>query len=213
MKFWVITLLACAAIVQGAALPQAAATTSADMPLSTAPNSVVPDSIESHFSGVFDASGSLVAKVDDEPSQALQKRVAPVVAIAGIAAIKGIAILTKIAIELGQQTLGNLGQWNAVREKFTQATTANMWSRNPDYNKYPGVVCYNKGYSVRDPAGIAGKVSAKLSLGLLNTDYDCMYISGNNAFYTRSEGGYINLSYRYNSRCTYDGKTGDLTCN
>ncbi|TGO60705.1 hypothetical protein BCON_0033g00170 [Botryotinia convoluta] len=213
MKFSVITVLTCAAIAQGAALPQAAATTSADAPLSTAPNSVVPDSVESHFSGQFDASGSLVAKVDDEPTQALQRRIAPIVVVAGIAAVKGVAILTKIAIELGSQTIENLGNWNEAREKFTQATTANMWSRNPDYNKYPAVMCYNKGYSVKNPAGITGKVSAKLSLGLLSTDYDCMYMTGNNQFYTQSEGGYINLSYRYNSRCKFDGKTGDLTCN
>ncbi|KAF5869647.1 uncharacterized protein Bfra_010844 [Botrytis fragariae] len=213
MKFSVITLLACAAIAQGAALPQAAATTSADAPISTAPNSVVPASTESHFSGQFDASGSLVAKVDDEPTQALQKRIAPVVVVAGIAAINGVAILTKIAVEIGSQTIANLGKWNDAREKFTQTTTANMWSRNPDYNKYPAAVCYNKGYSLKNPAGIVGKVSAKLSLGLLNTDYDCMYMTGNNAFYTRSEGGYINLSYTYNSRCSFDGKTGDLTCN
>lgn len=114
MKFSIVTILACAAIAQAVALPQAAATTSADAPLSTAPNSVIPDSTESHFSGQFDASGSLVAKVDDEPTQALQKRVAPIVAVAGIAAIKGIAILTKIAIELGSQTISNLGKWNDV---------------------------------------------------------------------------------------------------
>ncbi|TGO59606.1 hypothetical protein BOTNAR_0159g00050 [Botryotinia narcissicola] len=213
MQFSIITLLACVAIVQGAALPQAAATTSADAPLSTAPNSVIPDSTETHFSGQFDASESLVAKVDDEPTQALQKRIAPVVVVAGIAAIKGVAILTKIAIELGSQTISDLGKWNDAREKFTQATTANMWARNPDYNRYPAVMCYNKGYSVKNPAGIAGKVSAKLSLGLLNTDYDCMYMTGNNQFYTHSEGGYINLSYRYNSRCSFDGKSGDLSCN
>ncbi|TGO15300.1 hypothetical protein BTUL_0042g00710 [Botrytis tulipae] len=213
MQFSIVTLLACVAIAQGVALPQAAATTSADAPLSTAANSVIPDSTESHFSGQFDASGSLVAKVDDEPTQALQKRIAPVVVILGIAAVQGIAILTKIAIELGSQSLGNLGKWNEAREKFTQATTANMWARNPDYNKYPAVVCYNKGYSVRNPAGIAGKVSAKLSLELLNTNYDCMYMTGNNQFFTHSDGGFINLSYRYNSRCSFDGRTGDLSCN
>ncbi|TGO31592.1 hypothetical protein BHYA_0499g00020 [Botrytis hyacinthi] len=187
MKFSVITLLACAAIVKGAAI------TSADAPLSTAPNSVIADSTEDHFSGYFDASGSLVAKVDDEPSQALQKRVAPIVAVAGIAAIAGVGILTKIAIELGAQTLENLGQWNEVREKFTQETTLNMWARNPDYNKYPAAVCYNKGYSLKNPNGFVGRVSAKLSLGLLETDYDCMYITGNNQFYTHAEGGFINV--------------------
>ncbi|ATZ49215.1 hypothetical protein BCIN_04g03920 [Botrytis cinerea B05.10] len=213
MKFSIITLIACAAIAQGAALPQAAATTSADAPISTAPNSVIADSTETHFSGVFDASGSLVAKVDDEPTQELQKRVGAVAVVLGIAAVKGVAILTKIAVEIGSQTIANLGKWNDARETFTQTTTKEMWARNPDYNKYPAVVCYNKGYSLKNAAGVTGKVSAKLSLGMLNTDYDCMYMTGNNQFYTHSEGGYINLSYRYNNRCSFDQKSGDLSCN
>ena len=60
-----------------------------------------------------------------------------------------------------------------------------------------------------------------------------MYMTGNNAFYTHSDGGYINvsvtnitnaivlgivlltkrkLSYTHNRRCTFDRRTGDLTC-
>ncbi|KAF4554112.1 Hypothetical protein D9617_5g069880 [Elsinoe fawcettii] len=125
----------------------------------------------------------------------------------------GVAILTKIAIEIGADTIKNLGQWKRVREEFTQKTSQEMWNKNPDYRKYPAVACYNKGFTVRDWNGIAGKVSAKLSLGMLNIDYDCMYIAGPNAFWTRSDGGYINLSYRYNpQRCSFDQRTGDLTC-
>jgi hypothetical protein len=45
-----------------------------------------------------------------------------------------------------------------------------MWARNPDYNKYPAAICYNKGYHVKNPAGIAGKVSAKFELGMLHTE-------------------------------------------
>jgi hypothetical protein len=45
-----------------------------------------------------------------------------------------------------------------------------MWARNPDRNKYPAAICYNKGYSVKDNSGITGKVSAKLELGLLSTE-------------------------------------------
>ncbi|TEY33281.1 hypothetical protein BOTCAL_0687g00040 [Botryotinia calthae] len=225
MKFSIVTLIACAAIAQGAALPQAAATTSvdvpqtaattsADVPISTAPNSVIADSIETSFSGIFDASGSLVAEVDNATTEALQKRAGPVAVVLGIAAVKGIAILSKIAIEIGSETIANLGNWNSARETFTQTTTKEMWARNPNYNQYPAAICYNKAYSLKNAAGIAGKVSAKLSLGVLNTDYDCMYMSGNNQFYTQAEGGYINLSYRYSgSRCSFDQKTGDLTCN
>ncbi|KAF7905244.1 uncharacterized protein EAF01_005765 [Botrytis porri] len=212
MKFSAITLLACAAIAQSAALPETV-TTSADAPISTALNSVIPDFIEFDFSGKFDASGSLVAQVDDEPTQALQKRVGALVKVIGMATIKGIQLLTEMAIEHGGDTIKNLGEWNQAREEFSKATTADMWARNPDYRRYPAVICYNKGYSVKNPAGIVGKVSAKLSLGFLNTDYDCMYMTGNNQFYTHAEGGYINLSYKYNNRCSHDRNTGDLTCN
>lgn len=89
-----------------------------------------------------------------------------------------------------------------------------MWSSNPDRSRYPAVACYNKGYSLRDNNGKAGLISARLSLGVLNTDYDCMYMTGNNQFYTHGDGGYINLAYQYDSgRCSFDGSTGDLSCN
>ncbi|APA14930.1 hypothetical protein SS1G_14379 [Sclerotinia sclerotiorum 1980 UF-70] len=206
MKFSLATIIVCAAIANAAAFPAPEAAVGD-------PNAVIAPSVETHFSGQFDATGALVAKEDNETDQALQKRIAPVVVVAGIAAIKGIAILTKIAVEIGQQTIANLGKWNETREKFTQATTLAMWNRNPDYNKFPAVACYNKGYHLRNPSGQDGRVSAKLSLGMLNTDYDCLYMTGNNAFYTHNEGGYINLSYRYNGgRCTFDKRTGDLTC-
>ncbi|KAH8588061.1 hypothetical protein B0O99DRAFT_601087 [Bisporella sp. PMI_857] len=142
---------------------------------------------------------------------ALQKRGATAVVI-GIAAVKGAAILTKIAIEHAAETIKNLGQWTEVREEFTKKTTSDMWSRNPDRKKYHAAICYNKGYRVQNPSGIAGKLSAKVELGLLHTDYDCMYMDAPNAFYTDGDGGYINLSYTYDNRCTFDKATGDLTC-
>lgn len=107
---------------------------------------------------------------EDQTSEALQKRVAPVVVVAGIAAVKGAAILTKIAIEIGGDTIKDLGKWNAAREEFSKKTTAEMWARNPDYQKFPAAVCYNKGYKLQNPAGIDGLVSAKLELGQLNTE-------------------------------------------
>ncbi|RDW65980.1 hypothetical protein BP6252_09615 [Coleophoma cylindrospora] len=205
MKFSAITLLICAALANAAALPQAT---------DGAVNTNIDPSVESHFSGKKGADGVLVAEVDQGTSQALEKRVGALVVVAGIAAVKGVAILTKIAVEIGADTIKNLGQWNSARETFTQKTTLEMWNRNPDYSKYPATVCYNKGYSLKNPAGITGLVSAKLSLGQLFTDYDCMYMTGQNQFYTHSEGGYINLSYRYNgARCSFDQRTGDLTCN
>ena len=56
-----------------------------------------------------------------------------------------------------------------ARETFTKKTTAEMWGRNPDRNKYPAAICYNKAYHIRDPKGTEGKVSAKLELGQLFT--------------------------------------------
>ncbi|KAH6714985.1 hypothetical protein BKA61DRAFT_631861 [Leptodontidium sp. MPI-SDFR-AT-0119] len=152
-----------------------------------------------------------IAEVNAESEERLVKRGATAVVI-GIAAVKGAAILTKIAIEHGAETIKNLGKWTEVREAFTKATVADMWSRNPDRNKWHAAICYNKGYRVQNPNGIDGKLSAKVSSGLLNTDYDCMYMNAPNQFYTDGDGGYINLAYQYDSHCTFDKKSGDLTC-
>ncbi|APA16003.1 hypothetical protein SS1G_10104 [Sclerotinia sclerotiorum 1980 UF-70] len=221
MKFSIATIIACAAIANAAALP-------APAPVAAVgdPNAVVAPSIETHFSGQFDANGVLFPKEDNETDQALQKReednetdqalqkrIAPLVIMGTALAIKGVGILTKIAVEVAGDTLKNLKKWNETREAFTQKTTLEMWKRNPDYNKFPAVACYNKGYHLQNPSGQDGRVSAKLSLGLLNTDYDCLFMTGNNAFYTHKEGGYINLSYRYNgNRCSFNKGNGDLTC-
>ncbi|KAI9644319.1 hypothetical protein NHQ30_007676 [Ciborinia camelliae] len=164
MKFTATTLLACAAIANAAPIADSAGNT----------NAVIPACTESHFSGVFNGD-VLVAKEDNETEQSTQKRdlverAGATVAVIGIAAVSGAAIITKIAVELGQQTLANLGKWNDVREKFTQATTLEMWNRNPDYNTYPAAICYNKGYSLKNNAGKTGLLSAKLELGLLSTE-------------------------------------------
>ncbi|KAH6696899.1 hypothetical protein F5X68DRAFT_257211 [Plectosphaerella plurivora] len=159
--------------------------------------------------------GALVAQPAPETpdSQGLQKRGAILVvgAIAGTAALANVA---KIAIEIGGDFIKDLGNWNEAREAFTKKTVEEMWRRNPDRRKFPATVCYNKGYRLRNGNGFDGRVSVKFELGLLSTDYDCMYIMGNNQFFTDSDGGFINLAYQYDtSRCTYDSGTGDLTCN
>ena len=89
-----------------------------------------------------------------------------------------------------------------------------MWARNPDRNRFPAVACYNKGYRLQNPKNIGGIINAKMSLGVLNTEYavfksaflrqknsantwcsyDCMYISAPNQFYTDGDGGFINVS-------------------
>lgn len=129
----------------------------------------------------------------DQASQKLQKKqLAAAAVVLAPVAIKGAEIIVKIAIELASETLSNLKDWNEVckpitlfafpfftphgltylqvREAFTKKTTEEMWARNADYVKFPAVACYNKGYRLKDPAGIDGLLSAKLSLGQLNTE-------------------------------------------
>ncbi|KAI9647459.1 hypothetical protein NHQ30_003844 [Ciborinia camelliae] len=191
MKFTGLALLACAAIANAAVLPA----------FQGKVNAVIEPATESHFTGVW-SNGILQSKADLETNQALQKRdvselsqleesdileaehleqkrAGAVAVVIGIAAVKGAAIITKIAIELGSQTLSNLGKWNDVREKFTQQTTLEMWNRNPNYGAWPAVVCYNKGYSLevgtdieegKTGRGKTGWTKAKLSLGLLHTN-------------------------------------------
>lgn len=71
-----------------------------------------------------------------------------------------------------------------------------MWSANPDRRRWVAVACYNKGWDVKDRRQISDVVSMELRLGAFHTNYDCMYIGRNNQFYTFSDGGYINVSWR-----------------
>ncbi|KAF7911485.1 uncharacterized protein EAF01_002992 [Botrytis porri] len=103
--------------------------------------------------------------------------------------------------------------WDSKRQRFTQDATNEMWKNNPDVRTWAAAICYNKGYRVRDYNRISTPQKQKLKSGFLHTDYDCMFMMGNNAFWTDGDGGYENLAYAYDgSRCSYDGNTGDLTC-
>lgn len=179
----VIVQLALCASALAAPAPQASASPNANIPASTTTDltgqKVIPPCQYALFIALFaddsvpqGADGKFTVKPapEDQTSEALQKRVAPVVVVAGIAAVKGAAILTKIAVEIGADTIKDLGKWNAAREEFSKKTTAEMWARNPDYQKFPAAVCYNKGYKLQNPAGMDGLVSAKLELGQLNTE-------------------------------------------
>ncbi|KAJ8079451.1 hypothetical protein PM082_013789 [Marasmius tenuissimus] len=85
-------------------------------------------------------------------------------------------------------------KWDEARETFTKSTTAAMWARNPNRSKWVAAICYNKGWRAQNPGGISDVQSMELKLGVLHTDYDCMYMGRNNQFYTDSDGGYINLT-------------------
>ncbi|KAI9641786.1 hypothetical protein NHQ30_009645 [Ciborinia camelliae] len=219
MKFSAATLLACAVIANAAVVPETA-------------NSAVAPHEEAGFSGVF-VNGELTEKLDedtkdkrdveDEEGAVIEARLEKAaIKVIAVAAIPGLAGIVGGAVLGGIYAAAKLKDWTRVREVFTQETTLEMWKKNPDYQQWPAVVCYNKGYHLetqKDIAkgekgtGLSGWTKAKLSMGLFHTDYDCMYMSGNNAFYTNEEGGYINLSYRWaTGRCNYDPKTGDLRC-
>ncbi len=85
------------------------------VPDTVAANTNVPDSTLSIFSGTKGKDGVLVAgnAPSAQTEQSLQKKQAllPVVAITATAAAAKIA---EIAIEIGADTLKNLGDWNKV---------------------------------------------------------------------------------------------------
>lgn len=104
----------CVSAVNAVALPEPQAST---VP---APNPKVPASTTTDLTGQVGANGAFTVKPapNTQADQGLQKRVAPIVAVAGIAAAQGAIILTKIAIEVGADTIKNLGEWNEVYLSF-----------------------------------------------------------------------------------------------
>lgn len=51
-----------------------------------------------------------------------------------------------------------------AREQFTQLTTQIMMDHNPNSTEAVSAICYNQGYSVKDPQGIYGLRSEDLSI-------------------------------------------------
>ncbi|KAM5341817.1 hypothetical protein ACJ41O_014848 [Fusarium nematophilum] len=184
MRF-IVAAASCAALLSGPA-------SGTPVPAVGDVNPTIPASKQDTVTGRIGADGVLI--IEPEPVSAkLVRRAVPVVVV-GIVGTAAASIIAKIAIEIGADTIKNLGEFNEAREAFTKKTTQEMWDRNPDYEKFPAAACYNKGYRLADPAKVAGLTSAKFELGLLNTDYDCMFVEGPNQFFTDSEGGFINAS-------------------
>jgi hypothetical protein len=117
--------------------------------------------------------------------------IASILVAAGTAAVS--AVVTE-AVSATAKLIGDISNFDDAREAFTQKTTAAMMAKNPDPAKFQAAACYNKAFSVADPAKIDGQNSVKFSLGLLNTDYECLYIAAPNQFFTESDGGFINVS-------------------
>jgi hypothetical protein len=116
---------------------------------------------------------------------------AAILLAAGTAAVS--AVVTE-AVSATVKLIGDVSNFDEAREAFTQQTTDAMMAKNPDPARFQAAACYNQGFSVADPANIDGQNSVKFSLGLLNTDYECMYIAAPNQFFTEGDGGFINVS-------------------
>ncbi|KAG9201299.1 hypothetical protein G6514_005847 [Epicoccum nigrum] len=133
----------------------------------------------------------------DGSANSLTKRepvIASILVAAGTAAVS--AVVTE-AVNATVKLIGDISNFDAAREAFTQQTTEAMMAKNPDPAKFQAAACYNKAFSVADPTKIDGQNSVKFSLGLLNTDYECMYIAAPNQFFTESDGGFINVSLKF----------------
>lgn len=113
---------------------------------------------------------------------------------AGTAAVS--AVVTQ-AIDAATKFIGDVSNFDSAREAFTKQTTKEMMAKNPDPARFQAAACYNQAFSVADPANIDGQNSVEFKLGLLNTDYECMYIAAPNQFFTEGEGGFINVSLNY----------------
>lgn len=142
---------------------------------------------------------------------AVHKReiITAIVTAAGTAAVS--AIVTK-AVNAAGTLIGQIANFDNAREEFTKATVQAMSDANPDPEKFVATICYNMDWDLENPAGMDGLTSAKITSGPLNTDYDCFYMTAPNAFFSRGDGGFINLAIMNSDKCTFDSETADLRC-
>ncbi|KAF5688119.1 hypothetical protein FDENT_5017 [Fusarium denticulatum] len=148
----------------------------------------------------------------DSTGQILSKREPVTIAILTAAGTAAVSAIVSEAVSAAAAFIGDISNFDAGREAFTVQTTETMMANNPDPQRFQAAACYNKAFSVADPANIDGQSSVEFRLGILNTDYECMYIAAPNQFFTEGDGGLINLSFTHTDRCTFDQETADLTC-
>ncbi|KAH8177029.1 hypothetical protein LIA77_02111 [Sarocladium implicatum] len=146
------------------------------------------------------------------PERSISKREPITVAIITAAGTAAATAIVNEAVKAAVKFIGDVSNFDSGREAFTQQTTDTMMANNPDPERFQAAACYNKDFSVADPANIDGQSSVNFKMGLLHTDYECMYIAAPNQFYTFGDGGFINLSFTHTDRCTFDQETADLTC-
>ncbi|EYB25565.1 hypothetical protein FG05_03166 [Fusarium graminearum] len=125
----------------------------------------------------------------------LSKREPVTVAILTAAGTAAVTAIVNEAVQAAVGFIGDISNFDAGREAFTVQTTEAMMANNPDPERFQAAACYNKAFSVADPANIDGQSSVKFSLGILNTDYECMYIAAPNQFFTEGDGGLINMGW------------------
>jgi hypothetical protein len=124
----------------------------------------------------------------------LSKREPVTVAILTAAGTAAATAIVTEAVNAAVSFIGDISNFDAGREAFTVQTTEAMMANNPDPERFQAAACYNKAFSVADPANIDGQSSVEFRLGILNTDYECMYIAAPNQFFTEGDGGLINVS-------------------
>ncbi|GKT50595.1 uncharacterized protein ColSpa_10776 [Colletotrichum spaethianum] len=201
---------ASALAVNGAAVP---ANDKADITAPINPEAYAADVETVTFTG-NKVNGVVVTRsIEAESNASLNERQVGITAV--VTAIGGgvMSVATGVAVNIVTDIIRAYIDWTLARETFTKQTTSEMWKRNPNTKKFHAAICYNKGYRVKDSKGIDGKASVTLRSNVFHVSYDCMYMNGPNQFWTDAEGGYINLSYTYDrNHCSFDQKTGDLTC-
>ncbi|KAM0326245.1 hypothetical protein ACHAQA_006842 [Verticillium albo-atrum] len=134
-----------------------------------------------------DGSRSVIARTLNkrEPVSAV------ILATIGTAAVT--AVVTE-AVGAVVSFIGDISNFDSGREAFTQQTTEAMMANNPDPARFVAAACYNQAFEIADPANSDGQTSVEFSLGILNTDYECMYLAAPNQFFTQGDGGFINVS-------------------
>jgi hypothetical protein len=137
---------------------------------------------------------SLTSITLDARDQTREPVLAAILVAAGTAAVS--AVVSE-AVTATAKLIGDISNFDSAREAFTKETTKAMMAKNPNPARFQAAACYNKAFSVANPANIDGQNSVKFSLGLLNTDYECMYIAAPNQFFTEGDGGFINVSLIY----------------
>ncbi|KDN71460.1 hypothetical protein CSUB01_12041 [Colletotrichum sublineola] len=100
-----------------------------------------------------------------------------------------------------------------ARKTFTQQQPELMWTRNPDYAKFPAAACYGLGYRLANETAFDGLIHANISGPGKEENYDCLYLEAPNQFFTNDDGGSLNLGVAFDpTRCSFDSETADLTC-